>query len=267
MLHVLSIIILYWQLHTYQLSCNAHTADCGLPLVNKNIKLNYNSTLEGSRLTLTCENDNNIIITSNINASTTILNVTCHSDGNWVPNPANFIESCLTITTAPPSGIKIALSAYNINRDSKPLICYNQECCKTCSYTISRCNNIIQIKHRYYRLQILEYLWSTILKNEKYSFSSDAETLLWPLITIAVCAVSSLVFLSIGYACGWFSHKHKQSRTRKAEDDEKNNEGSQLSQPPGPLYYEEVELQQRSTPEHQDLVELKENVAYGPIIK
>ena len=49
------------------------------------------------------------------------LTVTCHSDRKWVPNPANFIESCSTITTAPPSGIKIALSAYNINRDSKPL--------------------------------------------------------------------------------------------------------------------------------------------------
>ena len=84
----------------------AHAAFCGLPLLNKNIKLNYSSTLEGSRLTLACENDN--IIMSNINASTTILNVTCHSDRNWVPNPADFIESCSTITTAPPSapGIK-----------------------------------------------------------------------------------------------------------------------------------------------------------------
>ena len=82
---------------------------------------------------------------------------------------------------------------------------------------------------------------------------------------VIMSAVSSIVFLSIGYACGWFSHKHKQSRTRKAaEDDEKNNEGSQLPPTPGPLY---EEVQQRSTPEHQDLVELKENVAYGPIVK
>jgi hypothetical protein len=73
------------------------------------------------------------------------------------------------------------------------------------------------------------------------------------------------VFLSIGYACGWFSHKHKQSRTSKAEVNEKNscpNEGSQQPQTPGPLYEELL----RSTPEHQDLVELKENVTYGPII-
>jgi hypothetical protein len=76
------------------------------------------------------------------------------------------------------------------------------------------------------------------------------------------------VFLSIGYACGRYGHKHKQSRTslRKAEDDEENslpNEGSQLPQTPAPLYEEVL----RSTPEHQDLVELKENVAYGPIVK
>ena len=84
---------------------------------------------------------------------------------------------------------------------------------------------------------------------------------------IAVCVVSSLVFLSIGYACGL---KHEQSRTSNASDssvEESNphqhNEESQLPQPPGPLY---EELRQRSIPEHQDLVELKENVAYGPII-
>ena len=70
---------------------------------------------------------------------------------------------------------------------------------------------------------------------------------------VAVCAVCSIVFLSIGYACGWFSQKHKQSRTRKAaEDDEKSNEGSQLPPIPGPLYEELL----KSTPEHQDLVEL-----------
>ena len=90
--------------------------------------------------------------------------------------------------------------------------------------------------------------------------------------TIAtVCVTSSIAFLSIGYACGWFSQKHKQSCiARKAASDssadhEENttNEGSQRPQTPGPLY---EELQQKSTPEHQDLIELKENVAYGPIV-
>ena len=88
-------------------------------------------------------------------------------------------------------------------------------------------------------------------------------------IIIIVCAMSSIVFLSIGYTCGRFGHKHKQSRTSKATSDpaEKNagrDEQSQLSQTPGPLY---EELQLKSSPEYQDLVELKENVAYGPIAK
>ena len=83
-----------------------------------------------------------------------------------------------------------------------------------------------------------------------------------------MCAISSIVFLSIGCAFGWFGHKHKQSRTRKAISDsaEENNlrhiVGSEHSQTPGSLY---EELEQRSTSEHQDLVELNENVAYGPI--
>ena len=83
---------------------------------------------------------------------------------------------------------------------------------------------------------------------------------------IVVCVVSSIVFLSIGYARGWFSHKHKQSCTRKATFDSSNtgpSEGSQLPPTPEPLYEELL----RSTPEHQDLVELKENVAYEPIVK
>jgi hypothetical protein len=42
------------------------------------------------------------------------------------------------------------------------------------------------------------------------------------------------------------------------------NEGSELPQTPELLY---EELQPKSTPEHGDLVELKENVAYGPIVK
>ena len=74
------------------------------------------------------------------------------------------------------------------------------------------------------------------------------------------------MFLSIGYACGWLGHKHKQSRTSKATviDLAKKNschdEGSQQPPTPGPLY---EELHQ----EHQDVVELRENVAYGPIAK
>ena len=87
-------------------------------------------------------------------------------------------------------------------------------------------------------------------------------------IIIIVCAVSSIVFLSVGYTCDWFGHKHKQSRSKATSDPAKksasHSEQSQLSQSPGPLY---EELQLKSTLEFQDLVELEENVAYGPIAK
>ena len=76
--------------------------------------------------------------------------------------------------------------------------------------------------------------------------------------------------LVIGNACGWFSLKHKLSRASKvkitdpANKNSCHNKGSQHPQTPGPQY---EELQQESTLEHQDLVELKESVAYGPIAK
>ena len=80
---------------------------------------------------------------------------------------------------------------------------------------------------------------------------------------IIVCIVSSIVFLSIGYGCGWFGHKHKQSRASKAtiidlaKENSCHDKGSQQPPTPGPLY-EEL---------HQDAVELNQNVAYGPIAK
>ena len=87
------------------------------------------------------------------------------------------------------------------------------------------------------------------------------------IITI-VCAVRSIVFLSVGYACGRFSHKHKQSHTSKAtttfdsaEENTCHMEQFQVPETPGPLCEELL----RSIPEHQDLVVLNKNVAYGPI--
>ena len=71
-----------------------HTADCGLPPANRNIKLNYSSTLESSVLTLICENE----ISLNSTTETT-LSVTCDSNGSWIPNPADFIQSCLPFST------------------------------------------------------------------------------------------------------------------------------------------------------------------------
>ena len=58
-----------------------HAADCGVPLVNRNLKLSLISTLEGSLLTLTCE------IEMSLNSTTeTTLSVTCHSNGSWIPD-------------------------------------------------------------------------------------------------------------------------------------------------------------------------------------
>ena len=93
------------------------------------------------------------------------------------------------------------------------------------------------------------------------------------LTVIIVCVLSSISFLIIGYACGWFNLKHivKLSCTSKARitDPAKENachdKGSQHPQILGPLY---EELHQESILEHRDdLVELQENVAYGPIAK
>ena len=82
------------------------TADCELPLVDRSIKLNYSSTLQGSVLTLTCENE---ILNFNMNATEEILNVICDSNGSWIPIPANFIQSCspfsTNVTVSPITGI------------------------------------------------------------------------------------------------------------------------------------------------------------------
>ena len=75
-----------------------HAANCGLPLMDKNIKLDYNSTLEGSVLTLTCE------IETSLNSTTEMtLSVTCDSNGSWIPNPADFIQSCSPTTSPGPN--------------------------------------------------------------------------------------------------------------------------------------------------------------------
>ena len=80
---------------------------------------------------------------------------------------------------------------------------------------------------------------------------------------IIVCAVSSVLFLIIGYVSGWFGHKHKQSHASKStkiiDSAEKNTCSNEESQTPAPMHEE------LHTLKYQDLVELKENVAYGPI--
>ena len=71
-----------------------HTADCGVPLVNRNVKLYYSSTQDGSFLILICEN--------NSTTDEQILIVMCHNNGYWIPTPADFIQSCSSFTTVPP---------------------------------------------------------------------------------------------------------------------------------------------------------------------
>ena len=89
-----------------------HTADCGLPLVNRNVKLNYSSTQKGSVLILTCEDE---VLNMNI-SDKEILNVTCHSNRSWIPDPADFIQSCspfITVTNVSPTpGTYIIIGSY-----------------------------------------------------------------------------------------------------------------------------------------------------------
>ena len=57
--------------------------------MNSNVKQNSSSTLEGSVLILTCENEISSIMNMNV-TNEEILSVTCHSSGNWIPDPAQF---------------------------------------------------------------------------------------------------------------------------------------------------------------------------------
>ena len=69
--------------------------------MNRYVKLNYSSTLEGSVLILTCENEMSLNSTTEMT-----LNVTCDSNGSWIPNPADFIQSCspFSTTVSPTTG-------------------------------------------------------------------------------------------------------------------------------------------------------------------
>ena len=64
--------------------------------MNSNVMLNYGSTLEGAVLiTLTCENDTSTDVVQ-------ALNVTCHSSGSWIPDPAQFTCSSSNFEMALP---------------------------------------------------------------------------------------------------------------------------------------------------------------------
>lgn len=84
-------------------------ADCGEPPANREVKLNYSSTLYGSVLILSCDNEmpnlNNVMNSTDEQ----VLNVTCNSNGKWIPDPAEF--TCPSSKILPPdieNGIVIA---------------------------------------------------------------------------------------------------------------------------------------------------------------
>ena len=53
----------------------------------------YSSTLDGSILILTCKDD------TSRSTVEQVFHVTCHSNGSWIPNPADFTCSSLNIIT------------------------------------------------------------------------------------------------------------------------------------------------------------------------
>ena len=62
--------------------------------MDRNVTLNYISTLEDFILTLTCKDD------TSADGQILRLSVTCHSSGNWIPDPTQF--TCSPSTTVPP---------------------------------------------------------------------------------------------------------------------------------------------------------------------
>ena len=76
--------------------------------------------------------------------------------------------------------------------------------------------------------------------------------------SVTVFTVASILFFIIGFLCGHFCQKKRKSSTRAAagETVPPGGSGGQTQTP----YYDDVVIQQSD----QEL-ELKENVAYGPI--
>ena len=85
-------------MNSLMIAClHAYTVNCDTPEVNGDISLNYNSTLEGSLLTIECEESSRLTVT-----------VTCLSDGNWSPDPH---QVCSVESTS--SNIKLCGHAHN----------------------------------------------------------------------------------------------------------------------------------------------------------
>ena len=92
---------------------------------------------------------------------------------------------------------------------------------------------------------------------ETPSMEQNQNTAFIPAIVISTVVVyissSALIFI-IGCACGWFSHKHKA----------KGNTHSQATL--GPVYEDlQPSMSVLGDPREKATIELKENVAYGPV--
>ena len=74
------------------------------------------------------------------------------------------------------------------------------------------------------------------------------------LSSVLVSILSSIIFFLIGCLCGWFGHKRKQLST--------NEMVSPQQATPTPVY-EDVLMTNREGDKKNELLELKENVAYG----
>jgi hypothetical protein len=101
------------------------------------------------------------------------------------------------------------------------------------------------------------FTWQCLLFKGSEGLSRDGEIAVASSVT--VFTVASILFFIVGFLCGHFCQKKRKSSTAAGETvTPAGSEGSAgLTQTP---YYDDVVLQQREP----DL-ELKENVAYGPI--
>ena len=70
--------------------------------------------------------------------------------------------------------------------------------------------------------------------------------------TVTAFVVGSVLFFIVGFLCGHFCRKEKQTTRSRTVSQRKKTQGAP--------YYDDVVLKQ-----HEQELELKENIAYGPV--
>ena len=78
-----STVCILLSLHGHKKVIIIHAVDCGVPLINNNVALIFNSTLEGSQLMFWCDES----------PSDTMI-ASCLSDGRWSVDLSGY--SCIT---------------------------------------------------------------------------------------------------------------------------------------------------------------------------